>query len=93
MRMILQFLLSPLGLQEVFNVYDEFSDVSGLFHNVDKTEILNLSYTSTSQCYSIRSGCSFQNLTVVKKLESVIEPSLLTPIVNSLIISRIKSSN
>ncbi len=62
-------LTNPDGLQHVFDMYNSFSDVSGLYLNVDKTEILKLSTRSEFQSLNFISNCTEITIHPVNKVK------------------------
>ena len=57
------------ALQHVFDTYNSFSDISGLYLNVDKTEILRLSSFSNTQSFQIKSNCTELAIHPVNKVK------------------------
>jgi hypothetical protein len=57
------------GLQSVFDLYEHFSQVSGLYLNVDKTEILGLSHLTNTDPVNIRSSNGNYSIKFVDKVK------------------------
>jgi hypothetical protein len=56
------------GIQGVFDTYDDFSDISGLKLNVDKTEIINLKTNSSYSSFTIN---NYSNTYTINALDRI----------------------